>query len=164
MRNSYLTQRAISWWTKAQDFTIFAIPPHTFPTPLFLTQKSPSVFLSLLGRKCKGYSFPTLEQSTKHDFIVLKARIIDSRLLVHSNLFEMPLTVNQHKGKEERKGQCSQQTESLPNTARVPRSSRKVHQVTTPGYLLFPTFLFSCSLCKNIYTYTGTLNQKMYCT
>lgn len=150
MWNSYLTQRAISWWTKAKDFTIFAIPPHTFPTPLFLMQNPSSVFLSLLGRKCQGYSFPTLEQSTKHDFLMLKARIIDSSLLVRSKLFEMPLTVNKHKRKEEGKGQRSQQTERLPNTAWVPRNSRKVHQVITPG-----TF---CSL----HFYLAVLSVRIY--
>lgn len=89
----------MSWWTKAQNVTVSTIPPHAFPIPLFIMQKSPSAPLSLLGGKCQGYSFPPLEQSIKHDFIVLKAKIIDFSLLVHSNLFEMQLTVNQHQKK-----------------------------------------------------------------
>lgn len=99
MGGSYLTQRAVSWRIKAQNVTVSTISPDAFPIPVFIMQKSPSVSLSLLGGKCQGYSFLPLEQSTKHDFIVLKARIIDFSLLVHSNLFEMQLTVNQHQKK-----------------------------------------------------------------
>lgn len=111
MESSYLTQRAISWWTKAQDLTIFAIPPQHFPNSTFFNAEISICISVITGRKMLGIFISPLKQSTKHDFMVLKARIIDLSLLVRSNLFEMQLTVNQHQEKEEEKGQYSWQTE-----------------------------------------------------
>lgn len=128
MGGSYLTQRAMSWWTKAQNVTVSTIPPHAFPIPLSIMQKSPSVSLSSLGGKCQGYSFPLLEQSIKHDFIVLKARIIDFSLLVHSNLFEVQLTVNQDQKKGRGSGCIHGRAFLLGHTApRVPHNFGYLH-------------------------------------